>query len=308
MAHNYGRLPAYTPEQRPRLRLGPALRLDQLTLPTVVDEISRVPSWPMYLNDQIGDCTCAAAGHMIEAWTQYGQGAAVRVSDNDVLRAYQAVSGYVPGRPDTDQGAVMQDVLDYWHRVGIGGHRILAFAELDVHNPAELKAALHLFGHVYVGLNVPASAETQFDAGQPWDVVAHDGGILGGHAVNIGLMDLSGYEPITWAKRQRMTQAFVDRYGEEAWVAVSLEWISATGGSPPGLDTAQLNAQYTALTGRPAPFPANPTPTPTPSPAAPADVALAAVAKPWVRTHHTSIAGNAKMAGALKTWMKEKGL
>ena len=25
--------------------------------------------WPMYYNDQYGDCTCAAAGRMIQNWT-----------------------------------------------------------------------------------------------------------------------------------------------------------------------------------------------------------------------------------------------
>lgn len=47
-----------------------------------------------------------------------------------------------------------------------------------------------------------------------------------------------------------------------------------------------------------------PAPTPTPD----ADHALAAVARPWVARHHTSIAGNATMQAALRTWLHEKGL
>jgi hypothetical protein len=52
-----------------------------------------------------------------------------------------------------------------------------------------------------------------------------------------------------------------------------------------------------------------PAPVPTPTPDAdPADVALAAVAHPWVRERHTDIAGNRRMQAALKAWLKAKGL
>src|SRR6202451_2240510 len=37
--------------------------------PEAVSYGAKVTSWPMYLNDQYGDCTCAAAGHMIQNWT-----------------------------------------------------------------------------------------------------------------------------------------------------------------------------------------------------------------------------------------------
>jgi hypothetical protein len=297
----YGRKPAHDPATHPRLRLGPALRWDTMpVIPATIDELSAVPDWPMYLNDQIGDCTIAAAGHMLEAWARYGHGQAVKVTDADVLKAYEAVSGYVPGNPSTDQGAVMQDVLDYWRKTGIGGHRILAFAEVDVHNPSQVAAALYLFGHVYVGLSVPASAEDQFNAGQPWDVVSDDGGILGGHAVDLGARPL---EVVTWGSRQAMTEAFWDRYVEEAWVVADQDWITATGGSPPGLDVAALNAQYTALTGKPGPFP----PTPTPVPGDP-DHAFAAVlrADGWLTHHH--VGHNAAVAHAASHWLAQKGL
>ena len=32
---------------------------------------AKVPSWPMLLNDELGDCVPAAAGHMVEQWTYY---------------------------------------------------------------------------------------------------------------------------------------------------------------------------------------------------------------------------------------------
>jgi len=41
--------------------------------PPDLDLAAAVMEWPMYANDRIGDCTTAAAAHMIEAWT-YGRG------------------------------------------------------------------------------------------------------------------------------------------------------------------------------------------------------------------------------------------
>ena len=37
--------------------------------PPELDLAEQVISWPMYANDRIGDCTTAAAAHMVEAWT-----------------------------------------------------------------------------------------------------------------------------------------------------------------------------------------------------------------------------------------------
>lgn len=307
----YGRLPAHDPATHPRIRLGSAIDVAAVQPPAAVDYLSSVTDWPMYLNDSLGDCTIAAAGHMIEAWTRLGRGTTAEVTNADVLTAYEAVSGYQPGHPDTDQGAVMQDVLNYWRKVGIGGHKILAFADLDIHNAAEARAAIYLFGHIYIGLRVPASAEQQFNAGQPWDVVSDDGGILGGHAVDVGGYQDGRRRLVTWARTQDMTQPFWDTYVEEAWVVVSQEWINATGGSPPGLDAADLNAQYAALTGQPGPLPVTPPPPTPPAPPAPPadpDVALAAVAHPWVLEHHTAVGGNNHMASALKAWLAAKGL
>ncbi len=48
-------------------------------------------------------------------------------------------------------------------------------------------------------------------------------------------------------------------------------------------------------------------PAPTPPPLDP-DHALAAVARPWIHSHHTSIAGNHHMATALASWLQAKNL
>lgn len=286
-----GRLPAQP--ARPRLRLGDYLTSGLPTPPVSIDWQSRVANWPMYLNDQIGDCTCAAVGHLIEAETTYGQGATVTVTDQDVLTMYEAVSGYNPANPSTDQGAVIQDVLGYWQKTGMAGHKIVAYASVDVANMTEIRQAIDLFGAVDVGINFPSSAMDQFNAGQTWDVVAGSS-IEGGHCVPVGAYGTdSSLTCVTWGKQQKMTAAFWQRYVDEAWVVITQDWLSAKGLDPQGLNLYQLGQDYAALTGRPNPIPApepQPAPTPSPSPTP------------------TPSSTDTTFAAATHTWLKAKGL
>lgn len=261
-AFKLGRLP--NDPTKPRLKL--ALKASG-TVPAQADWLSKVTDWPMYGNDQLGDCTCAAAGHMIEQWSAYAS-TQTEITDADVLKAYEVAGGYNPANPSTDQGAVMQDVLNYWRHTGIGGHQILAFAEANVKDLNECRVAVAEFGTLYLGINFPASAMDQFNAGQPWDVV-QGAQIEGGHAINAGWYDTAAgtWKVVTWGKVQTMTQAFFDAYVEEAWVVITQDWIDAKGDAPTGVDTAALGQQFTELTGDPSPFPPAPAPVPTPTPA-----------------------------------------
>jgi hypothetical protein len=281
---------------RPQLRLRDYLTTALPTPPASVDWQSRVTSWPMYLNDRLGCCTCAAVGHMIQAETTYGQGSTVTVSDQDVLAAYEAAGHYNPADPGTDQGAYIQDVLGYWSKTGMAGHKILAYASVDVANPTEIRQAIDLFGSVDIGFNFPASAMDQFNAGQPWDVVKGSQ-IEGGHCVPVGAYATDGtLSCVTWGAVQKMTAAFWKAYVDEAWVVIAPDWISAKGVDPQGLNLYQLGQDYSALTGRPNPIPAPPQPTPTPTPS------------PTPSPTPGPSAADTAFAKAAHTWLAAKGL
>ena len=71
---------------------------DAVVLPEVpksIDWSAKVKSWPMYGNDKLGDCTCAAVGHMTEAWTAN--------AGHEKLPTEQAVEGlyWATGSQDT---------------------------------------------------------------------------------------------------------------------------------------------------------------------------------------------------------------
>lgn len=216
--------------------------------PAACDWGAKVPRWPMYLNDSLGDCTCAAAAHMIQAWTKDAQPREVTISDAAVLKAYQAVGGYKPGQPETDNGAVELDVLKYWRQHGIGGHRIAAFASINPQSTEIVRDAIFLFGGIYAGVELPKSAQGQ----TVWDVPAGgpvgDGapGRWGGHAVNIVAYDARGLDCITWGGRLRMTWGFFAAYFSEAYAVLSADFLHG-GKAPSGFDAQQLVADLSAL-------------------------------------------------------------
>jgi hypothetical protein len=277
---------------KPRLKLKRYLTGAGLTpAPAAVNWDTAVASFPMYGNDQYGDCVWAMIGHAIQVFTANAS-TEVDVTDADVLKGYSDVTGFNPDDPSTDQGTVIQDALDYWRKTGVGGHKILAFAQVDHTDEAEMQQAAALFGAVLFGMNFPAVAMTQFNAGKPWDVVRSDGGIEGGHAILGARYDAAEgqWYIITWAKEQPVTFAFIKKYFEEAWVVATSEWVKATGQTPSGLDLATLGADFTALTGSPNPFPSNPPPPPQP-PVGNLEEIVQSMARDhsvavWVHNHH----------------------
>jgi len=213
--------------------------------PPDVDLASAVGDWPMYGNDRIGDCTTAAAAHMIEAWTAPVRGAAVEVGERSVLAAFDAVKRVDP--VTGEEGAVELDVLTYWRAHGIGRHRIGAFARVPVWDHALVRDAAFLFGGLYIGLELPLTARGQ----AVWDW-AHrlDGpakpGSWGGHAVDVVRYDGNGVTVVTWGALKEMTWAFWDRYCDEAYCIISSDFL-AGGKTPGGLDINALNADLQLL-------------------------------------------------------------
>src|SRR3984885_3248276 len=61
-------------------------------------------AWGMMANDKIGDCTCAAAGHLIMEWTD-DNGKMVTPATKQIIAAYSAITGYDPKTGLNDNGA-----------------------------------------------------------------------------------------------------------------------------------------------------------------------------------------------------------
>lgn len=242
-----GRLPMHPEDTHPRVHLEYHWEPSKIDVPDVIDYHSKVRNWPMYLNDQLGDCTCAGIGHQIQAFTAYA-GNEIDVPESSVLSLYEAVSGYNPSDPSTDQGAVEQDVLQYMVDTGIAGHKYSAFAQVDHTSMGNVLTALHLFGSLYLGIACPQSAQQQFQSGQKWTYVPGSP-IEGGHAITLQGKDKDGtLQIITWGAVQAMDQEFWNNYVDEAWVVITQDWLEANQETPTGLDLQGLMDEFRSLT------------------------------------------------------------
>lgn len=209
--------------------------------PPAVDWSKGITEWGLMLNDKLGDCTIAGAAHAVQVWT-VNTGTMVTVPDPVILNYYETWDGYKPGDPATDTGGIEMEVLKDWQKHGFDSHRLLAFADPVWTNLEEVRQAMHLFGGIYIGLNLPNTAKTQ----DVWDVVPNGGpdsqaGSWGGHCVYVVAYDQTGFTCITWGMLKTMTLAFWNAYVDEAHVLLAADWLEKKG-SPAGFDLEQLQA------------------------------------------------------------------
>jgi hypothetical protein len=199
-------------------------------------------AWGMMGNDKIGDCTCAAAGHLIMEWTD-DNNAMVTPTDTQIISAYSAITGYNPATGKNDTGAVEVKVLNFWRKTGIATHKIMAYAALEPGNHNHIMQAVYLFGGCYIGLALPVSAQTQTIWSVPPGGANGKGapGSWGGHAVPVIGYDSQGLTIVTWGATKRMTWSFWDAYCDESYCIISADF-AGTKAAPNGFNLAALQA------------------------------------------------------------------
>jgi hypothetical protein len=209
--------------------------------PPAVDWAKNVSAWPMDGNDQYGDCTMAAAAHLIQSWNaETGESLPVP-ADQQVVAQYLKLTG------GKDTGLVESRVLKHWSSTGLWGNKIVGYAPVNVHSLDLLKQAIAFFGGVYTGIQVPDNAQDQFRADQPWTLVPdwQKQPIEGGHAVPLLGYDDQYLYAITWGAVQPMAWDWWSTYSDEAWVVLSEEFSRA--GKVNGIDVAALQADLAQI-------------------------------------------------------------
>jgi hypothetical protein len=210
-------------------------------------------SWGMMDNDQVGDCTCAAAGHLLMEWTANAGKKMFTPTDKQIIAAYSAITGYNPTTGANDNGANEVDVLNYWRQTGIAGHKIGAYMSLEPSNHTHVMDSVYIFEGCYIGLALPTSAQAQVQNHQPWSVppggTTGDGkpGSWGGHAVPVVAYDAHGLTVVTWGALQAMTWTFWEAYCDEAYAIISNDYLTGKQTSPQGFNMQQLQADLADL-------------------------------------------------------------
>src|SRR6185312_12839062 len=186
-----------------------------------------IGAWGMMLNDNLGDCTAAAPGHIVRMLSALA-GAPFAPTDDDVLTFYKAISGFT-GDPATDNGALIADAMAYWKNVGMAGRKILGGPSINPQDIGTVRLGIALFGAVDIGVDLPLSAQTQ----EVWSPVAGAQGARnswGQHCIPLVDYDDDGtFWCITWGEEKRLTADFLRQYGDEVDVPVDPEFIGLSG-------------------------------------------------------------------------------
>jgi hypothetical protein len=258
----FGKLGKKPPKKDPR-----TLMLSKYTLsppPAACDWTKGVTSWGEMLNDNLGDCTCAAVGHGVQVASLNSPSGEITPPDSTIEQLYEKSCGYVPGDPNTDGGGVILDVLNYvrnnapWkfkdptenpHK---HPYQLFAYADPNPNDITHVKQAIATFGMVDIGLDLPLTAQSQ--VGSVWDVVGNPKtdsnslpGSWGGHCVIIPKYDGDILTCITWGALQRMTIAFWNAYVDESHALLFRHWVEQYGVDYPEM-LVQLEADLEQVT------------------------------------------------------------
>lgn len=234
---------------RPALRLAPLLTGKIPEHPMLVDYLG-VLEFGLYRNDEFGDCGPVSVANCRRLVTSALAGFMEMPSQEAVFDLYRR-SGNPRFNPETgadDNGVIMQLMLEELTRGGIGGVKPVAFAKVDVDNPAALRAAVAIFGYLLAGVTLEWAQNEQTDLGQ-WDY-RPGSGVWGGHAVLAGEYMPGRIGVVTWGRTVGMTDLFVEQQLEEAWVVIWPEHLSNRAFLE-GVDRETLVTDYRELTGRP---------------------------------------------------------
>lgn len=190
--------------------------------PLEFDNTHGIKDWGMMLNDDLGDCTIATPGHLIQGWTA-AAGKMVTVPDSAIEAAYCKWDGYVVGNPSTDQGGDILTVLQDWQDQTLDGNQITAHAEVNM-TQLRWQQALYLFRGIDCGVQLPFAAQKQ--VGHTWDITENGQGVgapgtWGGHCMAAEAYDPDGVTFITWGRKQRATWRWVMYYCDEAHAILS---------------------------------------------------------------------------------------
>jgi len=188
------------------------------------------------------NCIPAAAAHTITCWTSNAKPVAASFSQQTIDEVYAREAEKDPntGLPN---GCILSRFLDGWQSKGVGGHVILDYAKLRTQDRDEMKKSLFLYGGAIAGFKMPKTASRQ---SAKWEVVpgspelSAEPDSWGGHAVAVVGYDENGLLVVSWGRVIQVTWAFYEKYNDESFTMLSLDWLKDDKISPSKFDLATL--------------------------------------------------------------------
>lgn len=188
---------------------------------------SRRAKFPLHMwgNDDYGDCVLAAQANGTVRNERVETGRTPKITDEDVVARYKAMTGCQSPGDAHDNGLVMLEALRNWRAgwsVGNKTYQIAAFGQVNHSDAASLRRCCYLFNGLQLGFNLPMNAQQGTHNGL-WDSVPGAGsqpGSWGGHAVYCKRFDADSIYVLTWGREVRVTNSFINNYCDEAWSVI----------------------------------------------------------------------------------------
>ncbi len=238
------------------------------TIPSTIDYTTGAETAiaQMYNNDTLGDCVIACVEHLEGVLTgdasdnnTTSNSQPLLFTSNQTIAFYSAACGYQPGKPQTDQGCDIQQVLHYWQNNGSpngSSHKIAGILAVDPANTVEQQLSVYLFENLIFGCDLPDAwvNPEPTSNGFIWDVAGNINQSQGHCFLGVGY-NANGILISTWGMTGTITYAATSEYMAnsnygELYVVISEDQLnSATNLAPNGLNWTQLVSDFNALGG-----------------------------------------------------------
>jgi hypothetical protein len=191
----------------------------------------------MYLNDRLGCCVISYGAHQEGVWTGNVSGEPVIFPDATILAEYEAIGGYNPANPATDNGCNPVDALNSWTAKGFGGRTPWAgWLTINATDPREVEVACDEFGGLMIVLGLPdAWVANNMAMIKPYGTLDAAGAAdpSNGHCTGMVARVADGrFKIATWGMEVYFTPAALANYcvpaqGGGLFAGVSPDWADA---------------------------------------------------------------------------------
>lgn len=179
-------------------------------------------------NDDWGDCVIAGEANQLLRLERIEQRKTIALGDQDAIDRYKLLSGSASPGDANDNGLVILNAMQNWRTQGwsVGGknYTISAYGELDTGDRSQLRMASYALHGIHLGFMLPRAAQAMTSEGV-WHYEGQTGpewrpGSWGGHLVYSKAFDKDGHEILTWGRKVKVTNEFLEHYADEAWAVV----------------------------------------------------------------------------------------
>lgn len=178
----------------------------------------RTVQWSMGGNDRYNDCAFVSLANLLDLWGAM-DGDPFTIGEAECELFYALEAQFNSQHPETDNGAVLEEVIRYWRDKGWPADPVNKPAGYRPIAPTDFAAAIHRQGGVPCWMQLPAGADDDALFGD--DTLTLEPG--DGHAVLAVEADAAGLWVISWARPWRLSWVWWTRFGRGQFEVVKAD-------------------------------------------------------------------------------------